>query len=313
MIKFSLFHFHEVWNLKHHLFATILRRFSIPYIFSLHGHFDIWSLKKNFFLKKIFFFIFKKNFNFSSGLQISSLEEMKEAKFFLKNNINFFLISNGVDIKIDDININKNKLDSNIIKLLFFGRIHNKKGIELILFSLKKILSDKKNNFFNYKLSIIGPGDKYYLKKIKNLVSNLELNHFIDFSDPIYNEKDKINLLRSHDIFLLPSYEEANSIALKEALACGLPVIISKQCRLNEVETNNCGLIIQNNKIDDLSMAIMRMSDKKLLCIMSKNSSELIYKKYSSDVMNENFYEIYYDVMNGTRVAKNWQCNNYRP
>jgi len=313
LLKFSLVHFHDVWSIRHHLLANILRKLSIPYIFSVHGHFDIWSLKKNYLLKKIFFLLFKKNFIFASGLQISSIEELNEAKIFLQNkNINFFLISNGVDINIDDVDFNKKKLNANIIKLLFFGRIHYKKGIELILHSLKKILSSKKDQIINYNLAIVGPGEQYYLKKIRNLVLDLELTSFVKFLKPTYEQRDKINLLTSYDIFLLPSFEEADSIALKEAMACGLPVIISKQCRFNEVEIFNCGLILKNNTSDDLFMAIKKISDSKLLSTMGKNSAQLIDKKYKSSLMNENFYEIYFDVMNGTKVAKNWACNNYR-
>ena len=313
LLKFSLVHFHDVWSIRHHLLACILRKLSIPYIFSVHGHFDIWSLKKNYLLKKIFYFLFKKNFILASGLQISSIEELNEAKIFLQNeNINFFLISNGVDININDIDFNKKKLDANIIKLLFFGRIHYKKGIELILHSFKKMLSSEKAQIINYNLTIVGPGEQWYLKKIKNLVLDLELTSFVKFLKPIYEQRDKINLLTSYDIFLLPSFEEADSIALKEALACGLPVIISKQCRLNEVEIFNCGLILKNNTSDDLFMAIKKISDTKLLSAMGKNSAQLIDKKYKSSLMNENFYAIYFDVMNGTKVAKNWACNNYR-
>ncbi len=313
MLKFSLVHFHDVWSIRHHLLAIILRKLSIPYIFSVHGHFDIWSLKKNYPLKKIFYLFFKKNFILASGLQISTIEELNEAKIFLQNeNINFFLISNGVDINIDNVDFNKKKLNANIIKLLFFGRIHYKKGIELILHSLKKILSSKKDQIINYNLTIVGPGEQYYLKKIRNLVLDLELTSFVKFLKPTYEQRDKINLLTSYDIFLLPSFEEADSIALKEAMACGLPVIISKQCRFNEVEIFNCGLILKNNTSDDLFMAIKKISDTKLLSTMGKNSAQLIDKKYKSSLMNENFYEIYFDVMNGTKVAKNWACNNYR-
>ena len=47
---------------------------------------------------------------------------------------------------------------------------------------------------------------------------------------------------------MLPSFEEGDSIALKEALSSYLPVIISKQCRLNIVEEFNAGLVIETNQ-----------------------------------------------------------------
>jgi glycosyltransferase involved in cell wall biosynthesis len=311
LLKFSLYHFHDIWNVRHHLLSIILRKLSIPYLFSAHGHFDIWSVKRSYVFKKLFYLIFKKNFSLSSGLQISTIEELKEAKIFLKNtNVIFFLIANGVDININDLDLKKKKLDTNTLKLIFFGRIHYKKGIEIILYALKKLLSDKKAQLLNYNLTIVGPSEQYYLTRIKNLVVDLGLTSFVSFLEPVYEEKEKIDLLSSHDIFLLPSYEEADSIALKESLACGLPAIISKQCRFNEVAINNCGLIMQNNTSEDLFIAIKEIAEKNILNVMSKNSMQLIDKKYKSSAINKNLYEIYFDAVNGTRVAKNWSCNN---
>jgi glycosyltransferase involved in cell wall biosynthesis len=103
------------------LLSIILRKLSIPYLFSVHGHFDIWSVKRSYVFKKLFYLIFKKNFSLSSGLQISTIEELKEAKIFLKNdNIIFFLISNGVNINIKDIDLKKKKIRYEYFKTFIF-------------------------------------------------------------------------------------------------------------------------------------------------------------------------------------------------
>ena len=281
-LKFNLFHFHEVWNIKHHLLAFKLRRLSIPFIFSAHGHFDIWSVSNNYLIKKLFLYIFKKNFINSAGIQISSHDELKEARiFFNKKSITFFLISNGVEVNNDQSYLKK-----------------------------KETLKELTDYNQNYSLTIVGPGDEAYLEKIYSLINSLNLNSYVSILEPVFGNMQKINIFNNHDIFLLPSLEEADSIALKEALACGVPVVISKQCRLNDVEDYHCGLIIENNRSEDLTLAIKKISNKNLINIMSKNSVKLIHQKYSSDIMNENFFEIYFDVMNGTRLAKNWSCNN---
>lgn len=306
-LKFNLVHFHEVWNIRHHLLAFKLRRLSIPFIFSIHGHFDKWSVNNNYLIKKIFLYIFKKNFIHSSGLQISSHNELKESRIFLnEKNIKFFLISNGVEVNNDQSYLKKKDFDCNKIKLLFFGRIHYKKGINLILEALKELTDYNRN----YSLTIVGPSDEAYLKKIHNLINSLNLNSYVSILEPVFDDMQKINIFNNHDIFLLPSYEEADSIALKEALACGVPAVISKQCRLNDVEDYHCGVIIENNRSEDLTLAIKKMSNKNLINIMSKNSVKLIQQKYTSDIMNKNFFEIYLDVMCGTKLAKNWSCNN---
>ena len=92
LLKFNLVHFHEVWNIRHHLLAFKLRRLSIPFIFSVHGHFDKWSVNNNYLIKKLFLYIFKKNFINSAGIQISSHDELKEARIFFnkKSILHFF-------------------------------------------------------------------------------------------------------------------------------------------------------------------------------------------------------------------------------
>jgi len=305
LFKFNLIHFHEIWNIRIHFLACLLRKLSIPYIFSLHGNLDEWSVNQSYFKKKIFFYLFKKNFLLSSGLQISSYEELKEARMFInKKNTNYFLIPNGVEIKVDEIIFKKKEIDNNI-KLLFFGRVDPKKGIDIILNALKKLRHSQKK----YSLTIIGPAKEDYKNKIIDLIDDLKLNSYVTILKPVYDKISKIKILSSHDIFILPSYEEADSIALKESLACGTPVIISKQCRLNDVADYNCGLII-SNKSEDLILAIEKMSNRDLINIMAKNSIKLINEKFTSDLVNKNFYDIYFDVANGTRLAKNWSCNN---
>jgi len=305
LFKFNLIHFHEILNIRIHFLSCLLIKLSIPYIFSLHGNLDEWSVNQSYFKKKIFFYLFKKNFLLSSGLQISSYEELKEARMFInKKNTNYFLIPNGVEIKVDEIIFKKKEIDNNI-KLLFFGRVDPKKGIDIILNALKKLRHSQKK----YSLTIIGPAKEDYKNKIIDLIDDLKLNSYVTILKPVYDKISKIKILSSHDIFILPSYEEADSIALKESLACGTPVIISKQCRLNDVADYNCGLII-SNKSEDLILAIEKMSNRDLINIMAKNSIKLINEKFTSDLVNKNFYDIYFDVANGTRLAKNWSCNN---
>lgn len=309
ILKFNLIHFHEIWNVRIHFLALLLRKFSVPFIFSLHGNLDIWSTKHNYFIKKIFLYLFKKNFLLAAGLQVSSYDELNEARIFInEKNINYFLIHNGVEIKIDETTFKKKEIN-NDIKLLFFGRIHPKKGIEILLNALNKLKFNKKK----YLLTIVGPGKKNYIKEIIDLINNLKIDSFVTILGPVYNNISKIKLISSHDIFILPSHEEADSIALKESLACGTPVIISKQCRLNDVVNYNCGLIIDDNKSDNLVLAIKKMSNKDLINTMAKNSIKLINEKYTSDLVNKNFYDIYLDVMCGTRFSKNWSCNHIIP
>ena len=190
----------------------------IKHFFVGHGYLDSWSINKGKIKKKIFLkFFLQPAYNSSCASFFSSYEEYVEAS---KNIIihNPFIIPNGVPLnKFKKINL-KNKKKK---KILFFGRIHKKKGLDLLLKTIKKLPKD----YFDYfSFDITGPGE---IKDIQNLklITNLSLEEKVRYNAPIYGSK-KIAYLQEHDIFLLPSFEEGDSIALKEALSSYLPVII---------------------------------------------------------------------------------------
>ena len=87
-----------------------------------------------------------------------------------------------------------------------------------------------KEYFQRYAFEITGPGEINYINKINKIIKDYNIEKFISMLSPKTGE-DKIKYLQSSDVFLLPSYEEGDSIALKEAMSAQNAVIISEQCR----------------------------------------------------------------------------------
>ena len=90
----------------------------------------------------------------------------------------------------------------------------------------------KKNNINDVKFVIVGPSNKNNLDKLKNKIKKLELDAFFEIRESINSINQKNALFRETDIFILPSKDEADSIAIKEALASGKPVVISRECKI---------------------------------------------------------------------------------
>ena len=165
---------------------------------------------------------------------------MKEIKF--KNvgvDGNIFILSNGVDVNLD---LGNNLKNSKIKKLIFLGRIHPKKGIEIFLESFNSLSEIEKSSF---KITIVGTGKLNYLIQLKNKINFLNLSKYVKILPSVFDARKRLNLLKKFDLFFLTSYEEADSIAVKQAMACGLPVIISEQCRLKDVKKFSCGFIVK--------------------------------------------------------------------
>lgn len=105
---------------------------------------------------------------------------------------------------------------------VFLGRLHEEKGI----FDLVKAWGIVCKEDSGRKLAIIGPGLPETVSKLRREISHNNLDSNIELTGPL-NPMEKFEALKSSKIFLFPSYGqwEAWSIAVMEALACGLPVV----------------------------------------------------------------------------------------
>jgi len=128
--------------------------------------------------------------------------------------------------------------------LLFLGRIHKKKGVDLLISAYKTIVV--KNPGIE-KLVIAGPGiDTSFGKQMYKLVNtdNL-LRDKVVFTGMLEGDA-KWGAIYGADAFVLPSHQENFGIAVVEALACGTPVLISNQVNIwRDIEGG--GLVGEDN------------------------------------------------------------------
>lgn len=102
---------------------------------------------------------------------------------------------------------------------------------------------------FKINLTIVGnpTGDPIYAKKLYDLIKKRELFNIVQFIDSI-NEKKLVELYQESDIFIWPCDMNTYGLAVIEAMACGLPVIVSNTTGVAEILKNyETGLIIPPN------------------------------------------------------------------
>lgn len=136
-------------------------------------------------------------------------------------------------------------------KILFLGRISPIKNLEVLIEAIS-LIKDKK-----IELEIVGPAEEDYLKKLKNLISELKLTNRIKFTGPVFNLKEKIAKIDSSKIFILPSKREAMPQALIESMARRKIVIASSNPgALDLISNGKNGFIFENGNIQDLAEKI---------------------------------------------------------
>lgn len=137
-----------------------------------------------------------------------------------------FISSMGIDRNyIDNIKKEDYRYDG-----CFVGRLHPAKGIFDLINIWSEVVKQKKDA----KLSIIGKGDKDIIDKLSEKIKYYSLEKNIDL--PGFLDKEGMfKVIKGSRVFIFPSHEEGWGIAIAEAMACGLPVVIYDLPALREV------------------------------------------------------------------------------
>jgi glycosyltransferase involved in cell wall biosynthesis len=138
--------------------------------------------------------------------------------------------------------------------LLFLGRLHEKKGCDLLINAF--IAARKSNPDFALSLVMAGPcADEAYLHHLRRLAN--EAVDSILFPGMLTGDV-KWGALSAADVFVLPSHQENFGIAVVEALACRTPVLISNKINIwREIEADGAGLV-ENDDLAGTSRLLMR-------------------------------------------------------
>jgi glycosyltransferase involved in cell wall biosynthesis len=288
-LKVDLVHVYGIWSFLNTLvcFFVILKK--IPLIISPQGMLEPWSLSQKFFKKKLFFLLFwKKIFQKAELIIFASEQEYKNfLKLKIKKKFNYKIIPNGFYLGVSNKKYKVYKRNKK--NLLFLSRLHPKKGVSELI----KVFQELK--FKDWKLLIVGSGEKEYVRKLKiQAKSNLNKNIlFYGFK----SGQEKNDIYKKSDIFVLPSYSENFGIVVPEALSFGLPVITTTDTPWSVLKNKNCGWLINMNEknLKSCLNSVLRSSNSKLN-IMSKNaiklSMEFHWSKISKD-LNKSYSKIF--------------------
>jgi len=229
-------------------------------------------------------------------ITISNYTKNKIIQFYDIEKEKIKIVPNGVDIQQFRPLANQRKIRNQIgIKnrpsVLFVGRLIPRKGLSFLIQAAEKIVNEKKNTIF----LIVGEGPQ------KNqLVSKLEkkrlLKNFLFLGDIV--EKELPLIYNSADVFVFPSIQEGQGIALLEAQATSKPVVSFKSGGVSEtLMDQKTGLLTEPNSTE-LANAILKLLENKELRIkMGKNGREFVSKYFSWDKSANALLEIYKEVV----------------
>jgi glycosyltransferase involved in cell wall biosynthesis len=296
IINFDVVHIHSLYLYHTMITAYYCRKNSIPYIIRPHGTLDPF-IRKNGKLKKFFYhkLIENRNLNSAAFVHYTAQEEKELAHDELDLSSSAYVAPLGINIsdfeKVlkDEAFHRKFEFLNNKFVFLFLGRLHYKKGLDLLVKAFSKMVK----TYGNIHLLIVGPDEGKYQQKILQWIIEENIENDVTFLGML-SGKEKAEAYAISDVFVLPSYSENFGITVIEAMVSNVPVIISNQVNIaKEVSEAEAGIIIDCD-VDQLRDAMGEIyKNEKLRESLRINGFDLVASKYSWSTNVKKIIEMY--------------------
>jgi glycosyltransferase involved in cell wall biosynthesis len=195
------------------------------------------------------------------------------------------------DLRINrDNTIAKYGINANDFLIISVGRIISIKRYDLVIRALSKI---PKTITHNVKYLIVG-ADEGHLSQLKQLVKELNLTKIIIFVGQ-KSHTETLGLLKSADLFVLPSEVEAFNLTTIEAMRLSVPVLISTGAGVRYlIRHNENGLLFERNNLMDLTKVLHELlKDRSQLIRLSFKGKETAETSCSPEAVAKKHLEIY--------------------
>ena len=290
----------HIYSWYHHIgieFFKTTEKYGIPLVFTAMG--TLQNNAQSFYKKQksiIDFLYTKKIINYASALHSVGNSEIETYLKYGGNIEKIIKIENGINLNDFEL-----KNSSDILKrlnmenkpyVLYLGRIHKKKGIELLLNSFKMLNNTNKE----INLIIAGSGENNYVREIKTIVKNLGLENMVKFTGLVSHD-EKITLLSFAKLFSLTSISDIHPRAIQEALTMGVPVVISKESDYPEVEEYNAGIIVNLDSKEICNAFEKLLKNDEILNTFSNNAKKLIKEKFLLEEQVKKFEKLYQNIL----------------
>jgi len=296
---FDVIHLHEYRSFQNLVIHHYAKKFGRPYILQAHGSLPRILAKQR--LKWIFdaFFGLRLLRDADRVIAISQIEAKQYENIGLPRE-KIHVIPNGIDLSeynsLPQRGVFRKKygIGDNEKIVLYLGRIHRIKGIDLLIEAFANLQKELKN----VKLVIVGPDDGY-LFDCRKLARRLRIDENVLFITPLYG----INKLQAYvdaDVYVLPSRYDASPISVLESIACGTPVILSENCCVSEILGNNVGVIVRFSP-EELRQALFEVLTKKELLRRFRMNCGPVVKHFGISNAISKLERVYEEVHGGIK------------
>lgn len=255
-------------HLNSYLGSAAHRR-EVPLVYHVHGMFEPWILGRSRAKKRVAHLLFEdRNFRYASLWRALTEREAGQIRA-VGITAPIVVAPNGVDLDELDAAVPEplQTRNSTRRRLLFLGRLHPKKGLDVLLPALSSIGSA----FGDWDLVIAGPDEGGYETEVRTLIKTLDLETRVELIGEVRGA-EKLAQLRSADALVLPSHSEGFPVTVLEAMASRLPVVVTRTSNIDGIEDRGAGIECDPT-VASLERALLELSrtdDTELVAMGSR-------------------------------------------
>jgi len=248
---FDVVHIHAVFNHASVAAASVCRKAGVPYVVRPLGTLDPWSMKQKAGRKKIFWsLVGKRMLGGSAAVHYTASGEKTATEESLGIN-HGRVIALGVEVNGSGQTKRVSDYFPSLVgcpHILFLARLDPKKNVEVLIDAFTSVKEKA------WRLVIAGDGSRDYVASLKRRAAGADE---IIFTGWVEGER-KEALLRDASVFVLPSSQENFGLSVMEAMARGVPVLVSPHVNLaHEIEAANAGWAVELAQLSDGLAAVL--------------------------------------------------------
>jgi glycosyltransferase involved in cell wall biosynthesis/Ser/Thr protein kinase RdoA (MazF antagonist) len=204
------------------------------------------------------------------------------------------IVSFGNGVEIDGIQPRRDYRLGQPAGLVYVGRLHPQKGLDVLLEAIRLLAIEQRRELH---LRLIGDGPARH--QLESLASQLGIDDYVTFC----GQSDQVNQeLAAADGFVLPSRAEGLSNALLEAMAAGLPAVVSDiPGNVDVIQHEQNGLRFRVNDPQNLAECLAMLLDSDELRLrLGQAARRTVEERFSLDSISERYIKLYEQVVRVT-------------
>lgn len=294
--EYDLVHIHALFSYATSAAANLAIKNRVPYVIRPLGVLNRWGMEnRRRLLKQLSFrFIEQRILTKAAAIHYTSRQEKLEAEE-AGATTRSVVVPLGIDTSVFQPGTGAARfyerfpIASARQIILFLSRLDPKKGLDILLRAFREVHTAYPASL----LVMAGDGDREFVAKLKNLAAELGIDEQVVWAGFLDGD-DKTAAFAAATVFALPSYSENFGLALVEAMASGLPCVLSDQIGIApDVDEFQAGSVVPCEDAPLASALKQLLADADLRRRFGENAVRLAISRFSIEAMTGSLIKLY--------------------